>query len=333
MPGGAQQHDYPPVNNASTRRKPTFEPHETPTLQPQYSEGDDAPFRMYAYDRERTWSLYFLARQQFTVSKIAEYTMERRDRLELIDILLESGADPNEIYEGYTIWQYFVHSLHTRLPPEKGNVMTLDYRNALKQRVKALMERGVDLDVCCIKESEVWERLYRVEGPEGHSPEELNKAVASLWIAFAKHAGNNDGEDGDAKSLNSSDSASTVSSTSQINSSGPPSRNTIRQSDNYPTGTGDGDNIVESDDDERDETQTEASLQAKPEGNVEEDPLFEEHHSLTTIFKEWFETKDDLHGADDILELMGRLKATKATTQNVDGGSSIEAKLRGSTTW
>jgi hypothetical protein len=66
---------------STTRRKPTFEPHETLTLQPQYSEGDNAPFHTYAYDRKRTWSLYFLARQQFTVSKIAEYTIERRDRL------------------------------------------------------------------------------------------------------------------------------------------------------------------------------------------------------------------------------------------------------------
>jgi hypothetical protein len=37
LTGGAQQHDYPPVNNALTRQKATFEPHETPTLQPQYS--------------------------------------------------------------------------------------------------------------------------------------------------------------------------------------------------------------------------------------------------------------------------------------------------------
>ena len=48
----------------------------------------------------------------------------------------------------------------------------------------------------------------------------------------------------------------------------------------------------------------------------EEDPLFEEHHSLTTIFKEFFETDDDPHGADEFLELIAKLKEAKGAKIN-----------------
>jgi hypothetical protein len=39
------------------------------------------PF-IYAYDRKQNWVLHFLAQQEFTVSEIDEYTIERRDRRE-----------------------------------------------------------------------------------------------------------------------------------------------------------------------------------------------------------------------------------------------------------
>jgi hypothetical protein len=66
-----QQLDAPKIN------LPNLTEHQT--IQAQYLvEGSDAPF-IYAYDRKRTWVLYFLARQQFTVSEIKEYAIETRN--------------------------------------------------------------------------------------------------------------------------------------------------------------------------------------------------------------------------------------------------------------
>jgi hypothetical protein len=31
----------------------------------------------------------------------------------VVKLLLEQGADPNEVFEGHTIWEYFIHYLHT----------------------------------------------------------------------------------------------------------------------------------------------------------------------------------------------------------------------------
>lgn len=52
------------VNDASTRRKSTSEPQETPSITATLRDGSVGPFT-YAYDRKRIWGLHFLARQQF----------------------------------------------------------------------------------------------------------------------------------------------------------------------------------------------------------------------------------------------------------------------------
>jgi hypothetical protein len=44
-------------------------------------------------------------------------------------------------------------------------------------------------------------------------------------------------------------------------------------------------------------------------------PSFEERHSLTTVLKHGFETEDDPHGANELLELMASLKAAKKVSQ------------------
>ena len=59
MPGGAQQHDYPPVNNASTCRKPTSEPHKTPNITATVF-GREMPPSQYAYDRSGSGHSIFL---------------------------------------------------------------------------------------------------------------------------------------------------------------------------------------------------------------------------------------------------------------------------------
>lgn len=69
------------VNNGSMCRKQPLNLAKHQIFQPQLREGSCGPF-IYAQDRKRTWVLHFLARQQFTVSEIEEYAMERRRRRE-----------------------------------------------------------------------------------------------------------------------------------------------------------------------------------------------------------------------------------------------------------
>jgi hypothetical protein len=71
-----QQRPNAPTRRRAENQSSSLTKHQT--SQPQYMRGSCAPF-IYAYDRKRTWVLHFLARQQFTVSEIEEYAMERRN--------------------------------------------------------------------------------------------------------------------------------------------------------------------------------------------------------------------------------------------------------------
>lgn len=241
--------------------------------------------------------------------------------LDLIEILLKQGENPNEIYEGYTIWQYFIHSLHSRLPSKKGNALHPYYRADLKRRVRLLLESGVDLDVCCIKESQAWRKIY-------NSPYKLERGLRLLRDSHIKHT-SLENESSRRDSISSRISISTYSSSDSLYPHHSGLMNLFKEhtalemagrlEEVSQDGDGPEAQITLIDEDDvwsHDEAVNFTDDEEAAEEPNEEDPLFEEHHSLTTIFKEFFETDDDPHGADELLELIAKLKEAKGAKIN-----------------
>jgi hypothetical protein len=61
----------------------------------------------------------------------------------------------------------------------------------------------------------------------------------------------------------------------------------------------------------------EESLSDEYSRDEDEAVSFQERHSLTAIFKDFFETEEDPHGADDLLELIATLKAAKKAAEGI----------------
>lgn len=98
-------------------------------------------------------------------------------QLEMIQLLLESGADPNETYLGHTLWQYLVHYFHTYPPGRKEDV------SHLEKSFRLMLDHGVDLNVCCLKHSDVWEQIY----PVGHHDDFSRSIFGDLRKDLAHH--------------------------------------------------------------------------------------------------------------------------------------------------
>ena len=192
-------------------------------------------------------------------------------QLRILCFLLEQGADPNEMYEGHSMWQYYVHCLHT--DRVLGHAMRNMYKVMANKTLKSFMEAGADLEICCIHDEKVWDRVYGLR--------------SELWTDYLK--------------------AHSVSS----------------ETSNIGTLKAAGSSVVESN-----ATQSlrglvtledlkKASLSDEYSSNEDKKVAFEERHSLTAIFKDLFETEEDPHGADDLLELMATLKAAKTTAEGI----------------
>ena len=69
----------------------------------------------------------------------------------MMTLLLELGANPNGVYKGYTMWQYFIHYFHTFLPKE--DFLDDVFLKYLKKSIEVVMKSGADLDIHCIKDS------------------------------------------------------------------------------------------------------------------------------------------------------------------------------------
>ncbi|KAN0108768.1 hypothetical protein V8E51_008510 [Hyaloscypha variabilis] len=77
--------------------------------------------------------------------------------LKTIEFLLEFSADPNEQFEGYSLWQYFLHMLHT-----VGNVAftSSSEREDLLRFFIVMLKSGADLSASCIQGNSCWEDIY-----------------------------------------------------------------------------------------------------------------------------------------------------------------------------
>ena len=179
----------------------------------------------------------------------------------------------------------------------------------------------MDLDVCCIKESQAWRKIY-------NSPYKLERGLRQLRDSHIKHT-SLENESSRRYSISSPLSISTYSSSDSLYPHHPGLMNPFKEytalemagrlEEVSQDGDGPEAQITLIDEDDvwsHDEAVNFTDDEEAAEEPNEEDPLFEEHHSLTTILKEYFETDDDPHGADELLELIAKLKEAKGAKIN-----------------
>ena len=198
--------------------------------------------------------------------------------LKVLEFLLEQGADSNETFMGHTMWQYFIHCVHTRSDdrPRIRNIFIAWHTATVKKIVKQFLKKGADLDICCIEDCEVWDQVYgdyttvELHNWLGHGAKRLKAHVKYYKNSKIKAF----------KQVQSNTDFNATVSTSFASSLGP----AIRE-----------------------------KASALEESRIKENEriAFEKRHSLTTIFRDLFETEEDPHGADELLELMAALKVAK----------------------
>jgi hypothetical protein len=177
------------------------------------------------------------------------FLFESSESLDLLEILLTQGADPNERYEGVTMWQYWVHYMHCQAPYRKTGI---EWLPALKRIFKSMINCGVDLHVCCIMDSQIWGNVY---------PHEQKQARASWWEDYY-----------------------------------------IR------------DQLID---------------HCKRKDGIRDESLessFEEIHSLSAVITDIFNTEQDPHGADELLEYIAMLKDQKESSSH--GAASVGQKKK-----
>lgn len=84
-------------------------------------------------------------------------------RFNVMRTLLNQGADPNSVYEGRSLWQYFIHQSHAaasyvRYPDQHKQETRLAY---LADIFRIFLESGADPRVHCIRHDE---RLHHSVG-------------------------------------------------------------------------------------------------------------------------------------------------------------------------
>jgi hypothetical protein len=188
----------------------------------------------------------------------------------MVEFLLEQGADPSEVFEGYTMWEYLIHYVHTACVP-------LLWRETkfLKRLLEAFMKRGADLDICCIEDDKIWDRVFNYGSSEHLKARVpyIKKFLISHVVQFTNV---------DTKRFKRAESTGSSSTTSTLSVESP---STIEQS--------------------------EVSDSNEESMHENENLSFEERHSLDAVIKGCFATERDPHGADELLELMATLKAAK----------------------
>jgi hypothetical protein len=158
----------------------------------------------------------------------------------LVESLLKLGANPNDTFLGVTVWQYWLHFLHSYSYLAQDQVA----RDIIKRIIRLMLDKNVDLDAGCIRDREIWAKVY-------YSPQNGDWGI---WREALEYHMN--------EAENSSD----------------------KDEDKY---------------ENRDEDKAE---DANPKHGS---------HSLTSIIKDLFNTEEDPHGADDLLEYIEELKKAK----------------------
>jgi hypothetical protein len=194
----------------------------------------------------------------------------------MVEFLLEQGADPNEVFEGHTIWEYFIHYIHT-FDTSVYILILVRGSKILKRLLETFMKSGADLDICCIEDDKIWDRVFNYE-PSGTRFLDSKDFLINHVVPST---------DADRKRYKRVESTSSGSTTSIFSAESP---RTIDQS-----------KVSDSNEDSMDDN---------------ENLSFQERHSLAAVIKYLFATEGDPHGADELLELMVTLKAAKNPSED-----------------
>ncbi|TGO33742.1 hypothetical protein BHYA_0229g00070 [Botrytis hyacinthi] len=97
----------------------------------------------------------------------------------LLVFLLENNTNFNEIYHGHSLWKIFLHFMHTKFSLGYHE----DYDDIFRA-IEIMLQRGADVEVCCIGENEVfWGQLrHRDKVLEQHCKQPL-KAFADIGLS------------------------------------------------------------------------------------------------------------------------------------------------------
>jgi hypothetical protein len=79
------------------------------------------------------------------------------EHVETLQLLLELGANPNESYKGHTVWEYWVHCIHTH---NSFSGWGLSVRLRIQEIFKLMLTWGADPTMSCLGESRAWQRIY-----------------------------------------------------------------------------------------------------------------------------------------------------------------------------
>jgi hypothetical protein len=73
----------------------------------------------------------------------------------IIEKLLNYGADPKELYQGYSIWRYRIHYVHVL----KG----IRQEDTCLRVFKMMLQHGADPSASCIQENSAWMQGLHME--------------------------------------------------------------------------------------------------------------------------------------------------------------------------
>jgi hypothetical protein len=101
-------------------------------------------------------------------------------RNDMLEVLLRYGADPNELYDGHSIWQYTLHYVHST---SSAWLFSSDQSLHLKweQALNLMLEYGADPNTCCFLDSHAWANSLRL------TPD---CSVIETWPELLKHSEN-----------------------------------------------------------------------------------------------------------------------------------------------